>query len=198
LQVIERDNLVSNAREVGAIMMDELRGLAQRHEAIGDVRGAGLFLGVEVVKDRIRKTPDPKITMKLVNGLRRKRVLIGAAGPNANVSQDPAANRLHEGECRHVHWRARRSSLRFLIGEPHILKATRQWPRKSVHKCRETYGKLLVKEGDHVSPGTEVFIMESMKTEVPHAARVGGTVKAVYITEGQEGVDAEFVAVLIE
>jgi 4-aminobutyrate aminotransferase-like enzyme len=85
LQVIERDNLVSNAREVGAIMMDELRGLAQRHEAIGDVRGAGLFLGVEVVKDRIRKTPDPKTTTKLVNGLRRKRVLIGAAGPNANV-----------------------------------------------------------------------------------------------------------------
>jgi biotin carboxyl carrier protein len=58
--------------------------------------------------------------------------------------------------------------------------------------------KVLVKEGNHVSPGAEVFIMELMKTEGPHAARVGGTVKAVYITEGQEGVDAEFVAVLIE
>jgi acetyl-CoA carboxylase biotin carboxyl carrier protein len=54
--------------------------------------------------------------------------------------------------------------------------------------------KVLVKEGDHVSPGAG----ELMKTEGPHAARVGGTVKAVYITEGQEGVDAEFVAVLIE
>jgi 4-aminobutyrate aminotransferase-like enzyme len=85
LQVIERDNLVSNARDVGAYMMDRLRGLAQRHEGIGDVRGAGLFVGVEMVKDRVHKTPDPETTTRLVNGLRRKRVLIGAAGPNANI-----------------------------------------------------------------------------------------------------------------
>ena len=85
LNVIERDKLVANAREVGAYLKAELKGLAQRHEAIGNVRGAGLFVGVEIVSDRAEKTPDAGTTTRLVNGLRRKRVLISAAGPNANV-----------------------------------------------------------------------------------------------------------------
>lgn len=85
LNVIERDKLVANAREVGAYLKAELKRLAQRHKAIGDVRGAGLFVGVEIVSDRTQKTPDAATTTKLVNGLRRKRVLISAAGPNANV-----------------------------------------------------------------------------------------------------------------
>lgn len=58
--------------------------------------------------------------------------------------------------------------------------------------------KVLVKEGDQVSAGTTVFIMELMKTEVPHVAETSGTVKAVYIAEGEEGLDAEMVAVVIE
>ncbi len=85
LQVIERDQLVANARNVGGHLKDALDGLARRHERIGDVRGAGLFLGVEIVKDRASKTPDPEATSRLVNGLRSRRVLISAAGPNANV-----------------------------------------------------------------------------------------------------------------
>jgi acetyl-CoA carboxylase biotin carboxyl carrier protein len=58
--------------------------------------------------------------------------------------------------------------------------------------------KVLVKPGDKVQAGETLFIMEVMKTEVPHAAVSGGTVKAVYVTEGQEGVDAGIVAVEIE
>jgi acetyl-CoA carboxylase biotin carboxyl carrier protein len=58
--------------------------------------------------------------------------------------------------------------------------------------------KVLVKQGDKVQPGTTLFIMEVMKTEVPHNATSGGTVKAVHIVEGQEGVDAGIVAVEIE
>jgi 4-aminobutyrate aminotransferase-like enzyme len=85
LNVIERDKLVANAMEVGAYLKTELERLAQYHEAIGDVRGAGLFVGVEIVSDRAQKTPDAAATTKLVNGLRRRRVLISAAGPNANV-----------------------------------------------------------------------------------------------------------------
>jgi 4-aminobutyrate aminotransferase-like enzyme len=85
LNVIERDKLIANAREVGTYLKAELNRLAQRHETIGDVRGAGLFVGVEIVSDRAQKTPDAATTTKLVNGLRRKRVLISAAGPNANV-----------------------------------------------------------------------------------------------------------------
>ena len=58
--------------------------------------------------------------------------------------------------------------------------------------------KVLVKVGDQVSAGTEVFIMELMKTEVPHVAETSGTVKAVNITEGQEGLEADMVAMVIE
>jgi acetyl-CoA carboxylase biotin carboxyl carrier protein len=57
--------------------------------------------------------------------------------------------------------------------------------------------KVLVKPGDRVKAGDTLFIMEVMKTEVPHAAAAAGTVKAVHITEGQEGVDAGMVAVEI-
>jgi biotin carboxyl carrier protein len=49
-----------------------------------------------------------------------------------------------------------------------------------------------------VQAGDTLFIMEVMKTEVPHTATSGGTVKAVHVTEGQEGVDAGIVAVEIE
>jgi 4-aminobutyrate aminotransferase-like enzyme len=85
LNVIERDRLIADAKEVGAYLQSELHRLAQRQQAIGDVRGAGLFVGVEIVSDRARKTPDADATTALVNGLRRRRVLISAAGPNANV-----------------------------------------------------------------------------------------------------------------
>jgi 4-aminobutyrate aminotransferase-like enzyme len=81
LQVIERDRTRANAARVGTYMMDRLRRLAERHEAIGDVRGAGLFVGLELVSDRVRKRPDAAITAKVVNGLRRRRVLISVCGP---------------------------------------------------------------------------------------------------------------------
>jgi 4-aminobutyrate aminotransferase-like enzyme len=85
LEVIEGEGILENARDVGAYLRDGLRGLAQRHEAIGDVRGAGLFIGVELVRDRATREPDGKATAKLVNGLRERRILISAAGPHANV-----------------------------------------------------------------------------------------------------------------
>jgi biotin carboxyl carrier protein len=58
--------------------------------------------------------------------------------------------------------------------------------------------KVLVKPGDKVQPGATLFIIEVMKTEVPHNATSAGTVRAVHITEGQEGVDAGIVAVEID
>jgi biotin carboxyl carrier protein len=58
--------------------------------------------------------------------------------------------------------------------------------------------KLLVKPGDKVVPGDVLVILEVMKTEVPHSASEVGTVKAVHITEGQEGVDAGILAVETE
>jgi biotin carboxyl carrier protein len=57
--------------------------------------------------------------------------------------------------------------------------------------------KVLVKPGDKVKAGDVLFILEVMKTEVPHSAGEAGTVKAVHLTEGQEGVDAGTLAVEI-
>jgi len=57
--------------------------------------------------------------------------------------------------------------------------------------------KVLVKSGDVVKPGDVLFILEVMKTEVPHEASQAGTVQKINIQEGQEGVDAGMVAVTI-
>jgi 4-aminobutyrate aminotransferase-like enzyme len=85
LEVIEAERLVENARSTGAYLQDGLRRLAERFELIGDVRGAGLMIGVELVADRASKAPAPAATAALVNGLRERRVLISASGPQANV-----------------------------------------------------------------------------------------------------------------
>jgi len=57
--------------------------------------------------------------------------------------------------------------------------------------------KVLVKPGDAVKAGDTLFIMEVMKTEVPHDAGVDGTVAEVRIVEGEEGLEAGIVAVVI-
>jgi len=85
LDVIEREGLLANAAQVGDYLASGLRQLSKRHELIGDVRGAGLFVGVELVEDHATRQPAPAKTLRLVNGLRERRVLISACGPSANV-----------------------------------------------------------------------------------------------------------------
>ncbi|WP_395679341.1 aspartate aminotransferase family protein [Inquilinus sp.] len=85
LDVIEGEGLVANARDTGAVLAEALRALANRHAAIGDVRGAGLFLGVELVRDRATREPDGALAARVVNGLRRRRVLVSSCGRNGNV-----------------------------------------------------------------------------------------------------------------
>ena len=57
LDVVEGDGLQANARDVGGYLLDALLELKSRHELIGDVRGHGLYLGIELVRDRISKEP---------------------------------------------------------------------------------------------------------------------------------------------
>jgi biotin carboxyl carrier protein len=57
--------------------------------------------------------------------------------------------------------------------------------------------KVLVKPGDTVKAGDTMFIMEVMKTEVPHDASVDGTVAEVRIAEGEEGLEAGILAIVI-
>lgn len=83
--VIRDENLLDQARRVGDALRGGLRDLAQGHECIGDVRGAGLYIGVELVKDRSTKEPDAAMAAAIVNGLRERRVLISATGFHANT-----------------------------------------------------------------------------------------------------------------
>ena len=85
LEVVQSENLMANANQVGAIMLSGLRDLMQEDERIGDVRGTGLYLGVEMVKDRETREPDGPLALALVNEMRRRRVLISATSYNANV-----------------------------------------------------------------------------------------------------------------
>ncbi|MEO0384293.1 MAG: aminotransferase class III-fold pyridoxal phosphate-dependent enzyme [Pseudomonadota bacterium] len=83
--VIQDQGLLDNSATVGAMLKSGVESLARSDDRIGDVRGAGLYLGVEMVRDRDSKTPDSMLALGLVNAMRKKRVLISATGFNANV-----------------------------------------------------------------------------------------------------------------
>lgn len=61
LEIVRRDGLVARAAEAGAILRERLHSLQQRFDCIGDVRGRGLLLGIEIVADRNSKTPAPEL-----------------------------------------------------------------------------------------------------------------------------------------
>jgi 4-aminobutyrate aminotransferase-like enzyme/Ser/Thr protein kinase RdoA (MazF antagonist) len=85
LDVIHDDDLQANARVVGSAIIDGFARLAHRHEAIGDVRGAGLFIGVELVTDRTTKTPAPDLAAAIVERAKAEGVLLSIDGPHHNV-----------------------------------------------------------------------------------------------------------------
>jgi 4-aminobutyrate aminotransferase-like enzyme len=85
LETIETEGLQENARETGAYLLAELGAVAQRFASVGDVRGKGLYLGVELVRDRKSKTPDRDTATRVVDMLRDRNVLVGIAGPYGNV-----------------------------------------------------------------------------------------------------------------
>ncbi|PRA59476.1 aspartate aminotransferase family protein [Pseudomonas sp. MYb187] len=85
LDVIQEEHLQQRSYDIGGYLLGGLTTLAQRHDMIGDVRGAGMFLGVELVTDRATKRPAAEQARKVVNSMREQGVLISAAGPLENV-----------------------------------------------------------------------------------------------------------------
>lgn len=82
LDEIEERGLVANAADVGGHLIGRLRGLTNRRPEIAEVRGVGLYLGVEFTRDG---APAPEIASHAINALRDRRILIGAAGLYGNV-----------------------------------------------------------------------------------------------------------------
>ena len=85
LDVIENENLQQNALDVGQYIANGLVSLAGDHDVIGDIRGSGLFIGVELVTDRDERTPAISFAQRLVNDLRDRGVLTGLIGPDDNI-----------------------------------------------------------------------------------------------------------------
>jgi 4-aminobutyrate aminotransferase len=78
-----KEQLIANAAAVGAHLMNGLRELQKKHAVIGDVRGLGLMIGVEMVKDRATKERAPEVRNALVQAMFKRGVLILGAGKNA-------------------------------------------------------------------------------------------------------------------
>jgi 4-aminobutyrate aminotransferase-like enzyme/Ser/Thr protein kinase RdoA (MazF antagonist) len=85
LDVVREERLQEHARRVGDQLLTDLRALAERFPIIGDVRGSGLFLGVELVRDRTKLEPAMTEASFVVNRMRERGVLIGTDGPHHNV-----------------------------------------------------------------------------------------------------------------
>jgi 4-aminobutyrate aminotransferase-like enzyme len=83
--VLRDENLQQNALAVGTQWMRDLRELQAKHALVGDVRGSGLFLGIDLVTDRETRTPATRQASYVVNRLREEDILAGTDGPHHNV-----------------------------------------------------------------------------------------------------------------
>jgi 4-aminobutyrate aminotransferase len=85
LNYIATHNLRENAKEVGAYLMGRLQELQERHSVIGDVRGLGLMIGVELVQDRKTKAPAPDIALAMMDEAKNRGLIVGKGGLYANT-----------------------------------------------------------------------------------------------------------------
>jgi 4-aminobutyrate aminotransferase-like enzyme len=85
LDVIERDGLQANAHETGTYMINGLRQVASEHACIGQVRGRGLFVGVDIVTDKASMTADGARCSAIKNHLRNNGILVSSDGADGNI-----------------------------------------------------------------------------------------------------------------
>jgi 4-aminobutyrate aminotransferase-like enzyme len=85
IEVIEKRDLIANAKRQGEKLLAGLRDLQKRYPIIGDVRGRGLMIGVELVLDQTTKAYAPNETARMLEEMRKRRVLIGKGGRFGNI-----------------------------------------------------------------------------------------------------------------
>jgi 4-aminobutyrate aminotransferase-like enzyme len=100
LDVIESEGLQGRAREVGEFLLGRLNAIAASHPLIGEVRGLGLFIGIELVRDRTTLEPADREAARVVEAMKHRGVLLGTDGPLHNVIKikPPLAFGLPEAE----------------------------------------------------------------------------------------------------
>jgi 4-aminobutyrate aminotransferase-like enzyme len=85
LDVLESEHLQENALRVGTYLLSRLKALQEMHALVGDVRGSGLYLGLDLVRNRETREPAPAQASYIVNRLRECGILAGTDGPHHNV-----------------------------------------------------------------------------------------------------------------
>jgi 4-aminobutyrate aminotransferase-like enzyme len=85
MDIIREEKLVENAKNMGKLLMDGMKEMAKKHKLIGDVRGRGLLLGMELVKDRETKAYATDECVKFMDECKEKGLLIGKGGLMGNV-----------------------------------------------------------------------------------------------------------------
>ncbi|CAL9694308.1 unnamed protein product [Knipowitschia caucasica] len=85
LDVIEKEDLQGNALRVGGYLCKMLEEHKEKHPLIGDIRGCGLFVGVELVRDHFKLTPATAEAQEVIYRLKEQHILLSADGPHRNV-----------------------------------------------------------------------------------------------------------------
>ncbi|XP_071333748.1 ethanolamine-phosphate phospho-lyase [Trachinotus anak] len=85
LDVIVKEDLQGNALRVGRYLTNLLEKQKERHPLVGDIRGCGLFVGLELVKDRLKLTPATAEAQEVIYKLKEQYILLSADGPHRNV-----------------------------------------------------------------------------------------------------------------
>lgn len=85
MEIIREEKLIENAKSMGALLMDGLKQLMKSHTLIGDVRGRGLLIGIELVKDRKSKDYATEETVRLMDLCKDRGLLLGRGGLKGNV-----------------------------------------------------------------------------------------------------------------
>jgi len=85
LEIFEKENLVENAARVGALMKARLLEIQEKCPYLGDVRGRGLVMGLELVRDKRTKEPEPDLTRQVIDRAAQNGLLVGSVGIYGNV-----------------------------------------------------------------------------------------------------------------
>ena len=85
LDVIEKDRLMEHSITVGRTLLEGAKKLGEKYEIIGDVRGRGMFVGVDLVKDRKTREPHPSAADHVLTRFKEEKVLLQSDGPHNNV-----------------------------------------------------------------------------------------------------------------
>ena len=85
LNVLEQENLMANTKAMSSLLLKGLNELQSRYSLIGDIRGLGLYIGVELVTDRLARTPATSAAKRIVELMKIKGVLVNTNGYDSNV-----------------------------------------------------------------------------------------------------------------